>query len=389
MAGVPYDRPMPDVADARSPSFGADLVAATAVTDGAHRLRPLPAFIAGSIAVVVICGVLVPFGEGLPRVVPALLLLAPVLAAALLSGRLVAATLALEAALAFALGFLPPIGSPAVELAHDIVALAIFIVVAGALGVIISTVVTSERRRSLAERSQLTLLQAVDAQRAALLRSVSHDLRTPLASIRSVITDLQSNAPYDRSTRAELLDLVAAETERLDRLVANLLSMSRIEAGAFLPDRQPVDVAELVDECTTRLQRALDHVDLVVSVPSGLPAALGDYSQLDQVMTNLIENAARHSPEGGRVTIRARAGDDTIAISVSDEGPGIPVELRDVVLEPFRGVTSSDSTGIGLAICRSIIEAHDGTISVDDEPGGGAQISFVVPTDPPVGARRR
>jgi signal transduction histidine kinase len=102
---------------------------------------------------------------------------------------------------------------------------------------------------------------------------------------------------------------------------------------------------------------------------------------LDQVMTNLIENAARHSPEGGRVTVRAAAAIDVIVISVSDEGPGIPSELRDVVLEPFRGATASGSTGIGLAICRSIIEAHDGTITVDDEPGGGAQISFVLPID--------
>ena len=341
-------------------------------TEAPHRLAPLPTFVVASIAVVAIAAALVPFGESLPRVVPALLLLAPVLVAGLISGRFVAATIALESAFAFALAFLPPIGSPVVELTHDAIALAIFAVVAGALGIIISTVVTSERRRSRAERTQVDALREVDAQRAALLRSVSHDLRTPLATIRAVVTDLRDGAPYDQATRDEVLDLVAGETERLDRLVANLLSLSRIEAGAFLPDRQAVDVAELIETCVARMQRALIGVQLELDVPDELPAVLGDYSQLDQVVTNLVENAARHSPPGGRLVVRTRVDGRCVAIAVSDDGPGIPADLRDAVLEPFRGIGSSGSTGIGLAICRSIVEAHDGTIVIDDEPDAGA-----------------
>lgn len=360
-----------------------------ALDEQAHRLRPLQAFVAGSLAVVVISVALVPFGQDLPRAVPALLLLVPVLAAGLLAGRLLAATIALEAAFALALAFLPPIGSPLVELTHDAVALGIFAVVAGALGVIIASVVTSERRRSLAERAQVEALQAVDAQRSALLRSVSHDLRTPLASIRAVVTDLQDDAPFDVATRIELLGLVATETERLDRLVANLLSMSRIEAGAFLPNRQPVEVAELIEACVERLRRALVGVEVVVDVDDEGLVAFGDYTQLDQVVTNLVENAARHSPPGGQVTIAARRVDAAVRIVVSDQGPGIPAELRDVVTEPFRGIGSQASTGIGLAICRSIAEAHGGRILVDDEPGGGARISIEVPDDAPLGAGDR
>lgn len=346
-----------------------------------HRVTPVAAFMGASVVVLVITAILVPFGQDLPRVVPALLLLAPVIAAGLLSGRLVAAAVAIETAVVFALGFLPPIGSPLVELGHDAIALVIFAVVAGALGTIISTVVTSERRRALAERSQVASLQEVDAQRSALLRSVSHDLRTPLASIRAVVTDLQADTPFDPATRDELLEIVAAECERLDRLVANLLSMSRIEAGAFLPERETVDLAELIETSVARLEHALVHVQIVLELADDLPVVEGDFVQLDQVVSNLVENAARHSPEGGRVTVaaEAEAGRSMVRLTVVDEGPGIPVALRDEVLEPFRTAGGTTSTGIGLAICRSIIGAHGGTIHVDDAPHGGACLVVRLP----------
>lgn len=370
----------------RRPPPTPDRVAATP-----HLVAPLTAFVAASVVVVAITVILVPFGQDLPRVVPALLLLAPVIAAGLLSGRLVAAAVALETAMAFALGFLPPIGSPLVELTHDAIALAIFAVVAGALGTIISTVLTSERRRAQAERAQVVSLQEVDAQRSALLRSVSHDLRTPLASIRAVVTDLQADMPFDVETRDELLAIVAAETERLDRLVANLLSMSRIEAGAFLPEREAVDVAELIEVSVGRLEHALDHVEVVLEVADDLPPVPGDFVQLDQVVANLVENAARHSPEGGRVTVRAERepGGGFVRVSVLDEGPGIPEEQRHEVLEPFRSGGGSSSTGIGLAICRSVVEAHDGTIHVDEAPHGGACLVVRLPAELGVGAGDR
>ena len=354
-------------------------------------MTPLAAFAAASVVVLAITAVLVPFGQDLPRVVPALLLLVPVIAAGLLSGRLVAAAVAIETAVVFALGFLPPIGSPFVELAHDAIALAIFAVVAGALGTIISTVVTSERRRALAERSEVASLQELDVQRSALLRSVSHDLRTPLASIRAVVTDLQADTPFDSATRGELLEIVAAECERLDRLVANLLSMSRIEAGAFLPERDAVDLAELVETSVARLEYALVHVQIALELADDLPSVEGDFVQLDQVVSNLVENAARHSPDGGRVTVTAEAEADRsmVRLTVVDEGPGIPVALRAEVLEPFRTAGEPTSTGIGLAICRSIIGAHGGTIHVDDAPHGGACLVVRLPTDRSVGAGDR
>ena len=155
------------------------------------------------------------------------------------------------------------------------------------------------------EAHRLDLLERVDEQRRALLRSVSHDLRTPLAAIRAATSDMRDGAGYDDATRDELLDMVGDEAERLDRLVANLLSLSRIEAGAFQPDRQAVALDELVADRVHRLARVFRDVTVEQAiVRRALPLVDADYSQLDQVLTNLLENAARHSPDGASIDDR-------------------------------------------------------------------------------------
>src|SRR5205823_14683676 len=121
------------------------------------------------------------------------------------------------------------------------------------------------------------------------------------------------------------LDLVTDESERLDRLVANLLSLSRIEAGALQPERQAVALDELAAECVRRLSRLLRHARLLVGFPANLPLVDADYSQIDQVLTNLLENAARHAPPGTPIRVGARIGGrDVVEVYVEDEGPGVP-----------------------------------------------------------------
>jgi two-component system sensor histidine kinase KdpD len=230
------------------------------------------------------------------------------------------------------------------------------------------------------EASRVHELEAVEEQRAALLRSVSHDLRTPLATIRAVCSDLRSGVAYDDTTREELLDTVGDEAERLDRLVANLLSLSRIEAGALRPDRQAVDLDELVHDRIKRLSALFRQVRLVIDVPDDLPFIDGDYSQLDQVVSNLLENAARYAPPLSTVTVRARpSGSSTVMMSISDEGGGIADYERRRIFEPFRRGEGSRSSGIGLAICKAVVEAHGGTIRVDRTPGGGATFVTTLP----------
>ena len=268
-------------------------------------MKPLPALAVGTVGVILVTVALVPFRGGRHPRRPALMLMIPVIVAGILGGRLVAGAVALVAAFAFASGFLPPLDSPKVEVAEDLVGLVLFIVVAGLVGVLVASVVTSERRQLAAEEERNHALEEVDRQRAALLQSVSHDLRTPLATIRAVSIDMQDEVPFHPEVRFELLGLVIGEAERLDRIVANLLSMSRIEIGSFLPDRQAVDVAELIEACCSRLERALRDLRLEVAVDPDLPLVDLDYVQFDQVLTNLIENAARLTPSGGLVQIDA------------------------------------------------------------------------------------
>jgi two-component system sensor histidine kinase KdpD len=334
--------------------------------------RPILAVAIGTVGIVLVTAVLFPFGEDVTRAAPALFLLLPVLVAGVVGGRLAAVLVALEATFAFASGFLPPIGSPAVDELHDQIAAVSFVVVAVSAGIVMATFLWTERARSAA-------LERLDLDRSALLRSVSHDLRTPLATIRAAATGLRSEVPFDDETRAELLGLVADEAERLDRLVRNLLSLSRIEAGRFLPEPEAVDLGDLVESCITRQRRALGDVRIELAPNAELVLVHADHVQVDQVISNLLENAVRHSPPGGRVHVAYTTDGPVAVVSVLDEGPGVPPEQRQRVFEPFSSLSGSTSTGIGLAICRSVVEAHGGTISVDDGPHGGAWFSFTLP----------
>jgi K+-sensing histidine kinase KdpD len=347
--------------------------------DRSTLLRPSWALMGGIAAVALVEAGLLIAGPGVSRAVVALVLLIPVAVSGLLGGRLVALAVALVAAIGFAV-LLPAIGSPAVKVGDNVAAVTLFVLVAIIAGVLLSSVLLSDRRRITAELLTLETLRQVDRDRAALLRSVSHDLRTPLATIRAAATDLRGFA-HQPATRDELLDLVIDESERLDRIVGNLLSLSRIEAGALLPERQPVDLGELVESCVDRLRRVTSRVELDVRVEPGLPLVSVDYSQIDQVVANLLENAVRHSPPGGTVTLRLRRSLVGVAIEVTDQGPGFDPSVRYRLFEPFASATGSGSSGIGLAICKSVVEAHGGTITASEPGWGGAKIVVEVPVD--------
>src|SRR5262249_54225743 len=158
----------------------------------------------------------------------------------------------------------------------------------------------------------------------AFLRSVTHDLRTPLAAIRAIVTDLHDGPAHDPETTSELLQTVCDEVDRLDRLVGNLLRMSAIEAGALRPETQAIDVDELIELRLRVLAPLLrDHV-VVVDVPEDCPFIEADYGQMDEVLTNLLGNAVRHAPVGTTITVSARPEDAVVELAVADHGPGIP-----------------------------------------------------------------
>lgn len=249
-----------------------------------------------------------------------------------------------------------------------------------------------ERRRVSEEaataQARADALEALARDRSALLRSVSHDLRTPLATVRAVATDLREGTAYDEATRKELLGMVCDEAERLDRLVSNLLSMSRIEAGALVPVPHPVDLDEDLRAMTERLRPLFTHARITVDVPPDLPLVLADHALLDLVVSNLLENASRYAPPRSAVRVGARAlpGAAMVEVTVADEGPGVLPVDAERVFEPFQKGAESRSTGLGLAICRAVVEAHGGTISVRDTVGGGATFAFTLPAVAPRGA---
>lgn len=353
------------------------------LVDLSPPLRRGLAALVGLALVGVLTGGLLPVRTDVSVATPALVLVIPGIVAGLLGGRLAALITATVAALVLDLVFIEPYGTLDVHLVDDVVALVSFLAVALVVAGLLA--LATERRRIAEQHADevVALARTGEAQRA-LLRSVSHDLRTPLAAIRAVATDLRDgSADYDETTRRELLDVVSDEAERLDRLVANLLSLSRIEAGALAPELQAVDLDELLTDRVRRLSRLLQDVTVEVHGPEVLPLVDADYTLVEQVVTNLLENAARHAPAGSVIRIDlAETGDDggTMEVAVSDQGPGVAAGDRDWVFEPFRSGSGGHTRGIGLAICKAIVEAHGGRITVGDGPGGrGARFAFTLP----------
>ena len=348
-----------------------------------RSLRPWLGLLSGSALVLTIAVVLAPLHHHTSRVTLALLLVVPVVVAAVLGGRPAALGTAATGALAFAL-YLPPVGSPRVDLRQDVVALTVFAVVTASVGGVVAGAVSAERRRRDAETDRAAALEVVDRQRTLLLRSVSHDLRTPLATIRAVATELRGPVDYPRETSDELLDLAIDEVDRLDRIVGNLLDLSRVEAGALRPSLQPLELDELVLASTRRLTHLTRHVHLEVAPAAEGATVDGDPTQLDQVVANLVENAVRHVPSGGHVRVTTARRGRWVELAVDDDGPGVPAHLAASLFEPFTSGApvmpgSPAGTGVGLAICRAVVEAHGGTITAGAGAAGGARFSVMLP----------
>jgi two-component system, OmpR family, sensor histidine kinase KdpD len=235
------------------------------------------------------------------------------------------------------------------------------------------------------QRNRAVALQETDRLRTALLNSVSHDLRTPLASIKASASSLlDQEVSWSDAERDEFLTTINTEVDRLTRLVHNLLDMSRIEAGALDPRLVESSVAEVVGPVVRRA-RAASRQRVDVDVPDELPPVLVDPVRLDQVLTNLLDNARAYAA-GGPVQVVARQAGATVELRVVDHGPGIPGPERERIFDQFYrlkgGGKRPEGTGMGLAICRGIVEAHGGRLRVETTPGGGATLALTLPVAP-------
>jgi len=246
-----------------------------------------------------------------------------------------------------------------------------------------------ERMRLRRDSLQIQLLQRTDALRAALLSSVSHDLRTPLSSIKAATSSLlQEDVQWDDEARRSFTLVIQREVDRLNRLVGNLLDMSRIEGNALKPEKEWYPLAELVHDVLGRMQPLLQDRIVQTSLPDDLPPVALDYLEIDQVLTNLIENAVHYTSADSPIEISAHVDGEQVSINVADHGPGVlPSNMERIfdkfyrVLDTQRDAAHPRGSGLGLAVCRGLVEAHGGRIWVENREGGGAIFRFTLPIE--------
>jgi|SRR5579871_253189 len=238
------------------------------------------------------------------------------------------------------------------------------------------------------EAAAAALRVRTEEMKNALLSTVSHDLRTPLAAITGAATTLRDDPlPTNGLERTDLLDTICEEADRLDRLVRNLLDMTKVESDALDIKREWVPLEEIVGAALTRLERALDGRFVETALVPELPLLSVDPVLLEQVFVNLLENAVKYTPEKSNIEIGACIEGGRVVVTVGDRGPGLPPGAERRVFEKFFRASprGAQGVGLGLAICRGIIEAHGGAMNAQNRPDGGAVFAITLPlaADPP------
>ncbi len=236
-------------------------------------------------------------------------------------------------------------------------------------------------RTELASEAQWAQLQMETEQmRSSLLSSVSHDLRTPLAVVTGAASTLLEDT-VSNATRRELTETILQEAQRLNRLVRNLLDMTRLEAGAVRVNKEWQPLEEVVGSALNRMEEALSGRELAIDLARDLPLVPLDAVLLEQVLVNLLENAVKYTPAGSPIEIRARMRPGGVEVVVADRGPGIPLGEEQRIFEKFYRSPGAPGggVGLGLAICRGIVMAHGGQLFADNRQGGGAEFRFQLP----------
>ena len=315
-----------------------------------------------------------------------LLYLLVVIAAAYRFGSGPAVLASLLGVLSFNWFFVEPRSTLRVNDPAEWLALAVFLVTA----MVISHLTATLRRHARAEAQARALAEA-DRLKTALLSMVSHDFRSPLTSIKTSVTGLlQDGVPWDAATQRELLLGIDQETDRLNRMVGNILALSRLESGTWRPQCESVPLAEVVGAALDGFD-AEDNKRIAVALDPVLHEVWLDSVQIVQVLHNLLENALKYSPDGSPVellaTQMAMQKGYFLVITVADRGVGLPVGEESQIFEQFYRAprwreSASPGAGIGLAICRGLIEAHSGQLTASNRSGGGAVFRIILPLHP-------
>jgi two-component system sensor histidine kinase KdpD len=248
------------------------------------------------------------------------------------------------------------------------------------------TALAVERARLAEEAEQARVQVETERLRSSLLSSVSHDFRTPLAAITGAASSLleDDGEPLAPATHRELAQSIYDEAERLNRLVRNLLDMTKLQAGAVTVNKEWQPLEEVVGAALTRLEKLLGDHPLSTQLPVDLPLVPIDGVLIEQALVNLLENAVKYTPPDAPIEISAWRDASTVVVEVADHGPGLPPGEEQRIFDKFYRAPMSRSTtgvGLGLTICRAIIEAHGGRIWAENRPGGGAAFRFTLPIE--------
>ena len=233
------------------------------------------------------------------------------------------------------------------------------------------------------QNRQIALLQSAEKLQNALLNSISHDFRTPLVAVTGALSALDENyVQMDEVSRNALIDNARGEAERLNRLVGNLLNMTRIESGTIKLHIEPGDIQDLIGTALEQLGHRIGGHEIKVNIPDEFPLVQMDFTLMVQVIVNLLENAVKYSNDDTLIEVNASVADSTVRLTIADRGVGIPTEDLPRVFDKFYRVQRPESisgTGLGLSIGKGIVEAHQGHISAINRAGGGTIILVELP----------
>jgi two-component system sensor histidine kinase KdpD len=355
----------------------------------------LLAVLACVLSVVVVTAVIFALKPYVPVLGLSVLYVLAVLPVAIVWGLPYAVAVSVASMAAFNFFFLPPVHTFRLAHSSDWLALAVFLVTA----IVVSELAAGSRRRAeeaaahaeaatalLEERERLAqealeaeALRRADVIKTALLRAVSHDLRTPLMAISTSAGALaRRDLSIDDADRAELLATILAASDRLEHLVANLLDLSRLQAGAAQPEPESCELDDLVVRALDELGEEGRRVD--VTLPDEPPSVRVDAQQIERVLVNVLENALKYSPAGESVHVHVSATASEALVRVVDRGPGIAADERERIFEPFhRGRTDTAGAGLGLAIARGFTEANGGRLWAESVEGQGAAFVLSLP----------
>ncbi|HEU4415106.1 MAG TPA: ATP-binding protein [Candidatus Angelobacter sp.] len=352
-------------------------------------------YLIATIAVAVTIAVLEALRPGLSQTAIALVLVLPVVLVALTEGRGPALYVSILAGLAFNFFFIGPFYSFRINRTEDAVAVIVFITTAVLVGQLSSRLekrvllteeqekelvhVRGEFERAAAEAAQADALRKSEQLKTALLDAVTHDLRTPLTAIKAAITTIRGEA-VTQDVQRELFEVIEEESDRLNHFIQGMVDLARLEAGEITLASKNVSADEIVEDALLRAESVLAGHSVDVAIAPSLPTLRVDPRLISQVIFSLVENAAKYSGPGSRISVAVGQTDGNIRFAINDEGPGISPELRTQVFQKFFRSGAQPGMGMGLAIARGIVQAHRGSIWIEPGPGGkGAGVQFQLP----------